>query len=208
MMGVLRSTLMAALALLVTACGAEESVLPSMEQAVEYQIIEKRDTTRTEGGETRTARAVYIYAPVTDVVSRVYTSLKAAVRVQEEDGVQFAEAFLLAGPYKALAGTGKFVAKARYALDGLDDSPLRLKLTEGIWDARYSEFVITELEAKITNLWFENRKRFSKPANYGLTQVDLPLMQAFIAKELKIDPKDVKMTQWQNYKYFPEDWEK
>ena len=25
---------------------------------------------------------------------------------------------------------------------------------------------------------------------------------------MKIDPKDVKMTQWQNYKYFPEDWEK
>jgi len=207
-MGFLRSKLIAALALLVVACGAEEAVLPSMEQAVEYQIVEKRDTTRTEGGETRTARAVYIYAPVTDVVSRVYTALKAAVRVQEEDGVQFVEAFLLAAPYKALAGTGKFVAKARYALDGVDDSPLRLKLTEGIWDARYSEFVITEVEAKITKLWFENRKRFSKPANYGLTQVDIPLMQAFVAKELKIDPEDVKMTQWQNYKYFPEDWEK
>ncbi len=199
---------MAALILLVAACGAEEAALPSMDQAVEYQIIEKRDTTRTEGGETRTARAVYIYAPVTDVIARVYTALKAAVRVQEEDGVQFAEAFLLAAPYKALAGTGKYVAKARYALDGLDDSPLRLKLTEGIWDARYSDIQITELEGKITKLWFENRKRFSKPANYGLTQVDIPPMQAFIAGELKIDPKAVKMSQWQNYKYFPEDWEK
>ncbi len=204
----LRSTSMAALILLVAACGAEEAALPSMDQAVEYQIIEKRDTTRTEGGETRTARAVYIYAPVTDVIARVYTALKAAVRVQEEDGVQFAEAFLLAAPYKALAGTGKYVAKARYALDGLDDSPLRLKLTEGIWDARYSDIQITELEGKITKLWFENRKRFSKPANYGLTQVDIPPMQAFIAGELKIDPKAVKMSQWQNYKYFPEDWEK
>lgn len=204
----LRSTSMAALILLVAACGAEEAALPSMDQAVEYQIIEKRDTTRTEGGETRTARAVYIYAPVTDVIARVYTALKAAVRVQEEDGVQFAEAFLLAAPYKVLAGTGKYVAKARYALDGLDDSPLRLKLTEGIWDARYSDIQITELEGKITKLWFENRKRFSKPANYGLTQVDIPPMQAFIAGELKIDPKAVKMSQWQNYKYFPEDWEK
>ena len=207
-MGFLRSSLMAGLALLMVACGAEESGLPSLDKAAEYQIIEKRDTTRTEGGVTRTARAVWVYAPVTDVITRVYTTLKAAVQVQKEDGVDFVEAFLLIVPDKVLAGTGKYVAKARYALDGVDDSPLRLKLTEGIWDARYSEMVISELESKITPLWFENRKRFSKPAAYGLTQVDLPAMQAFIAEKLKIDPKDVKMTQWQNYKYFPEDWEK
>ena len=207
-MGFLRFSFAAGLALLVAACGAEESALPSLDKAVEYQIVEKRDTTRTEGGETRTARAVWIYAPVTDVIARVYTTLKAAHLVQKEDGVQFVEAFLLVAPYKILAGTGKYVAKARYALDGVDDSPLRLKLTQGIWDARYSEIVITELESKITKIWFENRKRFSKPAAYGLTQVDLPAMQAFIGEKLKIDPKDVKLTQWQNYKYFPEDWEK
>jgi hypothetical protein len=207
-MGFVRSSLMIGLALLFAACGAEESVLPSLDKAVEFQIIEKRDTTRTEGGVTRTARSVWIYAPVTDVISRVYTTLKAAVQVQKEDRVDFVEAFLLIVPDKSLAGTGKYVAKARYALDGVDDSPLRLKLTQGIWDARYSEMVISEIESRITPLWFENRKRFSKPAAYGLTQVDLPAMQAFVAEKLKIDPKDVKMTQWQNYKYFPEDWEK
>ena len=207
-MGFLRSPLLIGFTLLVAACGAEESGLPSLDKAAEFQIVEKRDTTRTEKGVTRTARSVWIYAPVTDVISRVYTTLKAAVQVQQEDGVDFVDAFLLVVPEKALAGTGKYVAKARYALDGVDDSPLRLKLTQGIWDARYSEVVISELESKITPLWFENRKRFSKPAAYGLPQVDLPAMQAFIAEKLKIDPKDVKMTQWQNYKYFPEDWEK
>ena len=207
-MGLLRSSLMAALSLLVVACGDEGQELPSLDKAVEYQIVEKRDTTRTEGGETRTARKVWIYAPVTDVIARINTALKAAMDVQKEDGVTFVEAYLLVAPNKALAGTGKYVAQGRYALDGVDDSPLKVPLSQGKWEARFSDFVISELESKITQIWFEHRKRFSKPAAYGLTQVDEPAMRAFIAKELKIDPQDVKMTQWQNYKFFPEDWEK
>lgn len=185
-------------------CGERESDIP-LAEALPYQVVKKEKDVVQQAGKDRKIERWAIYAEgATTVKQRVHTTLKAAKDAQAESGALYAEATLLAGPSELLLGTGKLLALGQFAPDGLDGTLAANKLQHGVWEARATDYQVSDREKKITLLWFENRKRFDKEGPFGLSQVDEPAMRAFIGKELGIVPEDVKMTLWQTYKYFPE----
>ena len=192
--------LLAAVAL--AACDSEIEKLP-VDKALAYQIVAKEDRSVDEPNFKRTIRRVSIHAKATTIEERVHTALKAAIDVQKEEGVDYVETYLLISPHPALVGTGKYVALARYALDGMDDSTSKVRFNRGTWDVRASDVTPSELEIKITELWFANREQFAYVNRIGMAQVKIPEMQAFISKELNIPPKKVVMNQWQVYTWRP-----
>ena len=178
---------------------------PPIDKAVAYQIVAKEDKSLTEGNFKRSIRRVSIYAKAATPEERVHTALKSAIDVQKQDGVDYVESYLLISPHPALVGTGKYLALAQYAPDGKDDSTVQVPLDNGTWSARVTDFTPSELEIKITEVWFANRRRFERQSIYGLglTQVKIPEMRAFIAMELNIPGEKVKMTHFQVNKWHP-----
>jgi len=197
-------TMACAIVLGLAGCGDRESDIP-LDEALAYQVIKKeQDVVQQAGKDRKVARWAIYAAGANTVTQRVHTALKAAKDAQAETGAEYAEATLLAGPSELLLGTGKLLALGQFAPDGLDGTLAANKLQHGVWEARATDYQLSEREQKITLLWFENRKRFDKEGPFGLSQVDEPAIKAFIGKELGIAPEDVKMTLWQTYKYFPE----
>lgn len=186
------------------ACGEKKAEIPVAE-ALPYQVIKKEQEVVQQHGKDRKVTRWAIYAEgASTVKQRVHTALKAAKDAHAETGADYAEATLLAGPSELLLGTGKLLAMGQYAPDGLDGTLAANKLQHGSWEARMTEYQISEQERKITLLWFENRKRFDRAGPFGLSQVDEPAIKAFIGQQLGIPADEVTMTLWQTYKYFPD----
>jgi hypothetical protein len=79
-----------------------------------------------------------------------------------------------------------------YAPDGLGvsgESPLRSRT----WEAMVTDQVVDSLTLKVEKLWWSNRDRFQRDNGYGGKETDEKALKGFIAKQLNVERKAVKM---------------
>jgi hypothetical protein len=60
------------------------------------------------------------------------------------------------------------------------------------------------LTLEVEGLWWSNLQRFQRPDGYGGTETDEEAMKGFIAKELQVEPEDVKLARLWLGLYHPE----
>jgi hypothetical protein len=170
-----------------------------LEQALTYEVLQSDDIS------SRTRRRVraFIYSPAESIAARVQTSMKAAVEIQRDTGCDFVKVFHLILPDPNQIGLGTYYVDLAYAPDGLGvsgEAPLRM----GKWEAMATDEVVDDLTLEVEGLWWSNLQRFQRPDGYGGTETDEEAMKGFIAKELQVEPEDVKLARLWLELYHPE----
>ncbi len=160
----------------------------SLDQAQSYQLVQIEDTSVHRRQRVR----AFIYSKAVSRAARVQTSMKAAVEVLQDTGVHFVQVFLLISPDTSLLGTGSYYANLSFAPDGggvSGEKPLR----NGQWEAQVTDQVVDPVAVEMEKLWWANRGRFQKPADYGGTETDEPALRGFIAEELGVQASEVSL---------------
>jgi len=160
----------------------------AVDRALAYQVVQREDIS----SRSRNRLRAFIYSPAESVEARIETSMKAAFELQQSTGCDYVKVFHLIAPDPNQIGTATYYVDLSYAPDGLGvggESPLRNRT----WEAMATDQVVDSLTLKVEKLWWSNRDRFQRDNGYGGRETDEKALKEFIAKQLNVERKAVKL---------------
>jgi hypothetical protein len=177
-------------------CAPEQQEKPGLpagppiafDRALAYQVVQREDIS----SRSRNRLRAFIYSPAESVEARIETSMKAAFELQQSTGCDYVKVFHLIAPDPNQTGTATYYVDLSYAPDGLGvdgESPLRNRT----WEAMATDQIVDSLTLKVENLWWSNRDRFQRDNGYGGKETDEKALKEFIAKQLNVESKAVKL---------------
>lgn len=178
------------LATLLTATATNAEPPPATTQSAPFDqiVVIQADDASIIG---RKRANITIYAPADTFEARAHTALNFAIAAADAYQLHSVIVFLLPTNTPALVGTGSQVARAQYSPDGGGSggaSPLK----HTTWEVEAYTGKSDPLKDQVAALWWTHRDDYQKQDKYG-SLTDEPALKAFIAKQLNIPAKQVRL---------------
>jgi len=179
--------------LLFIGCSTEKVEIPTEKADPNFVVYHMENSKGIPLFANRPFGELVIFSKANTFEGRAQTSLLAAKRYLEQEGLKYVRVFHLAYGHEILVGNGSYIAKAEYAPDG-KGSNASPSFTHKTWQASAVKGDVDTVNAMIEVMWYQMRDKYQKTDSYGKHTDEQALREA-ISKAVngKISPDQISL---------------